>query len=69
MSTLTEKENNTPAAVIEDNDEGPPAKKQRYLYIDEPYLFVIKTDKKKHWMYIQCSHQSILILDSCEVLL
>lgn len=46
MSTLTEKENNTPAAVIEDNDEGPPAKKQRYLYIDEPYLFVIKTDKK-----------------------
>lgn len=69
MSTLTEKENNTPAAVIEDNDEGPPAKKQRYLYIDEPYLFVIKTDRKKHWMYIQCSHQSILILDSCEVLL
>lgn len=28
-STELKKENNTPAAVIEDNDEGPPAKKQR----------------------------------------
>lgn len=56
MSTLTEKENNTPAAVIEDNDEGPPAKKQRYLYIDEPYLFVIKTDRKN----IGCTYSVVI---------
>lgn len=35
VSTLTEKENNVPAAAAasEDTDEGPPAKKQRYMYI------------------------------------
>ncbi len=31
VSGHTEKENKTPAATVEDSDEGPPAKKQRYV--------------------------------------
>ena len=55
VSAHTEKENSTPAVVIEDNDEGPPAKKQRYwnvythVPVVEPAFFVIK----KNWMCME----------------